>query len=157
MEPIQQISPSSIYDAEMSDSDMCRWLLRLKYSAMLRRRLALTQDSRRSPLGHCSNRTTSCLHIKVLLGLAASAYFLAKDKDICVSNEVNSGCDGSDLQCKLSSCDLKAILRHRGISSESFFERNDLEILAARTGVCLKPSTGLIFVLSNFLNNEVFI
>ncbi|KAM7537238.1 hypothetical protein Aperf_G00000069831 [Anoplocephala perfoliata] len=128
MEPPQRVPAPQIFDAEMSDSDLRRWLLRLKYSAMLRRRLASAQITRRSPMGKCSNRTPSCLHIKVLLGLAASAYFLAKD------NEFNIDSDGNDLQCKLTSHELKAILRHRGISAESFFEKKDLEVLSSRTG-----------------------
>ncbi|VUZ48807.1 unnamed protein product [Hymenolepis diminuta] len=132
-QPVPSSTLHSAYDVEMSESDMTRWLLRLKYSVILRRRLRSSQNSRRQLLGNHPSRSTSCLHFKVLLGLAASAYFLAKDT--YPSNNVDLDCDENDLQCKLSTRDIKAILRHRGISAESFFEKKDLEILSARTGL----------------------
>lgn len=128
-----QTSPPN-YDVEMSEQDMARWLLRLKYSAILRRRLGVSQSTRRRLLGNHSNRTTSYLHLKVLFGLAASAYFLARDKNTPCSSVLDVDCDENDLQCKMTARDVKAVLRHRGISAESFFEKKDLEILSARSG-----------------------
>ncbi|VDL62962.1 unnamed protein product [Hymenolepis diminuta] len=150
-QPVPSSTLHSAYDVEMSESDMTRWLLRLKYSVILRRRLRSSQNSRRQLLGNHPSRSTSCLHFKVLLGLAASAYFLAKDT--YPSNNVDLDCDENDLQCKLSTRDIKAILRHRGISAESFFEKKDLEILSARTGSVDKFELQSALVYDEYLEN----
>ncbi|VDN96482.1 unnamed protein product [Rodentolepis nana] len=135
MEPGQSFSaptPNPTYDIDMSESDMTRWLLRLKYSVILRRRLRSSQITNRQFLLNHPGRSINCFHFKVLLGLATSAYFLAKDT--FPSNVVGLDCDENNFQCKLSTHDIKTILYHRGVSPESFFERRDLEILSARTG-----------------------
>nr|CDS32500.2 E3 ubiquitin protein ligase RNF103 [Hymenolepis microstoma] len=144
-------APNPTYDVDMSESDLARWVLRLKYSIILRRRLRSSHITRRQFLLNHSGRSINCLHFKVLLGLATSAYFLAKDA--CPSNTVGLYCDENDLQCKLNTRDIKAILYHRGISAESFFERKDLEILSARSGSVDEFELQSALAYDDFLEN----
>ncbi|VDN17911.1 unnamed protein product [Dibothriocephalus latus] len=62
---------------DVQSQELKRWLLRLKYSFILRQRRAGKLPRRRRPQQHSTLISNRCLHLNVLLGLAASAYFLS--------------------------------------------------------------------------------
>ncbi|VDD74478.1 unnamed protein product [Mesocestoides corti] len=152
MEPDQPISAQPPFDEEMAIPEMRRLLLRLKYFQLLRQRRVTPHGRHRSLLKRHSNRSIACLRIKVLLGLAASAYLLAKCNSGSLSVEETDDC-GPTLQHQIKINTLKAVLRQRGVSTDSFYERRDLEALVARTGVISATELTLSRAADAFLEN----
>nr|VZI52447.1 unnamed protein product [Spirometra erinaceieuropaei] len=126
---------------DVQSQELKRWLLRLKYSFILRQRRAGKFPKRRPKQLNTfiSNR---CLHLNVLLGLAASAYFLSGKNPTLDQLIQESGLQSADQIFSelgrsvktLKASVIKSVLRQRGVFSESALERQDLEALASRSG-----------------------
>ncbi len=127
MESTQTQTHSHLEGGDLQSPEMRRWLLHLKFSLLLRQRRA-SIGGRRPLVKRRTNRSIACLHFKVLLGLAASAYFWAQQSD--------TAHDSTTLptQTSLKIRTLQSVLRQRGVSTESVLERTDLETLVARSG-----------------------
>ncbi|VDL98265.1 unnamed protein product [Schistocephalus solidus] len=125
----------------VQSQELKQWLLRLKYSFILRQR-RVGKSTRRRPQRHSAFISNRCLHLNVLLGLAASAYFLSSKNPTLDQLIQESGLqsvdqifsDQSRSEKTLKANVIKSVLRQRGVFSESALERKDLEALAARSG-----------------------
>lgn len=119
------------------DLRLRRWLLRLKYS-LLRRRLG----SRSSRINQDVGTGTSsfpCLSLQVIVSLTTLAYICSRYQIPLTnlggdSNTVANAIAQSLAHPSLKVGHLKAVLRQRGVSSDSILERKHLEVLAARSG-----------------------